>query len=254
MIKRIYLSLLQFGPCRVFLRRCRAKAQEICGYSDPFYDMCKVAQAAKASLFIDIGCHTGETLLRFIESGIDCPVAAFDPMPESLERARQLLSGYANISFFQAAMSDADGKTEFHCNENEQTSSLLMNDIGNIASFPADTSNERTIEVDTIRLDSWAKEQSPVSHALIKCDTQGAEGKVVRGGIDFIRKHAAAFYCEVMLGKMYQGQTSFEELSALLEKECGMVLQNVYPCLHDAQGRAVQFDAMWVKPQFLLKR
>jgi FkbM family methyltransferase len=254
MIKGIYLKLLHFGPFRVLLRRYRAKAQELCGYSDPFYDMCKVARAANASLFIDIGCHTGETLLRFVEAGMDCPVAAFDPMPESLERARQLLIDRPNISFYQAAMSDADGKAEFHCNKNEQTSSLLMNDIGNTTSFPEDTTSEKTIEVDTIRLDSWAKAHSPKSRALIKCDTQGAEGKVVRGGIDFIRKHTAAFYCEVMLGKMYQGQISFEDLSALLEKECGMVLQNIYPCLHDAHGRAVQFDAMWVKPQFLLKR
>ncbi len=50
---------------------------------------------------------------------------------------------------------------------------------------------------------------------------------------------------------MYKGQSSFGEIRALLENECGLVLQNVFPCLHDKAGRAVQMDALWVKPEFL---
>jgi hypothetical protein len=30
-----------------------------------------------------------------------------------------------------------------------------------------------------------------------------------------------------------------------------MVLKNIYPCLHDKAGRAVQMDALWVKPELL---
>jgi hypothetical protein len=74
---------------------------------------------------------------------------------------------------------------------------------------------------------------------------------VIQGGKSFIRDHCAAFYGEVMLGKMYQGQTSFDEIRRLLEKDCGMVLKNVYPCLHDNAGRAVQMDALWVKQEYL---
>lgn len=254
MIKAIYRKLLNFQPARLLLRRCRARLQQLSGYSDPFFDLARVARDSKATLFLDIGCHKGDTLLRFLESGIDCAVAAFDPVPESLESARRLLKGYSNISFYPYALSDENGVANFHLNANEQTSSLLANDLGNVESFPDDTCGVTENKVITTRLDSWANDKTIKSYVVIKCDTQGAEGKVVRGGLSFIRDHAAAFYGEVMLGNMYRGQTSFGELSTLLEAECGMVLQDVYPCLHDPKGRAVQFDALWVKPQFLKSR
>jgi FkbM family methyltransferase len=254
MIKVIYLKLLNFRPTRLLLRRWRAGLQQLSGYSDPFFDLARVARDSKSTLFLDIGCHKGETLLRFLESGIDCPVAAFDPVLESLESARRLLKSYPNVSFYPLALSDEDGEATFHLNANEQTSSLLANDSGNVESFPQDTYGVTENKVTTARLNAWAADNKVKSHVVIKCDTQGAEGKVVRGGMSFIKDHAAAFYGEVMLGNMYRGQTSFGELSTLLESECGMVLQEIYPCLHDPNGRAVQFDALWVKPQFLQSR
>jgi FkbM family methyltransferase len=251
MIKASYLRLLHLRPARLLLRRWRAEIQKLCGYSDPFFELAGIARNSNSSLFIDIGCHKGETLLRFLESGIKCPVAAFEPFIESLDKARELLKSYPQISYFPVAASDNDGFATFYRNRNEQTSSLLENDLGNTESFPEDTSTDTRVTVPTVRLDTWAIDKPTRSFAVIKCDTQGAEGKVVRGGLGFIRDKVAAFYCEVMLGHMYRGQASFDELSALLEGECGMVLRNVYPCLHDARGRAVQFDALWVKPQFL---
>jgi len=251
MIKNLYLELLKIRPARLLLRRCRARAQALCGYSDPFFDLVRIARASRASLFIDIGCHKGDTLLRFLESGMKCRVAAFEPFAESLEQAQRLLGRYDNISYYNFALSDQDGKAPFHCNENEQTSSLLPNDTGNVSSFPRDSSVQSIIEVPTVRLDTWVDKEKHISCAVIKCDTQGAEGKVVRGGLKFIRDTAAAFYCEVMLGNMYHGQASFNELRRLLEVECGMALRHIYPCLHDPEGRAVQFDALWVKPALL---
>jgi FkbM family methyltransferase len=251
MIKALYLQLLKIRPARLVLRRWRAKIQLLSGYSDPFFDLASIASVSNSALFIDVGCHKGEALLRFIESGIKCPVAAFDPFIESIESARRNLNSYPNITYHPMAVSDVDGTARFYQNKNEQTSSLLANDLGNAESFPEDTSTISEITVPTIRLDTWATTNPVDTFAVVKCDTQGAEGKVVRGGIEFIRDKVAAFYCEVMLGNMYQGQTSLTQLRDMLENECGMVLRNVYPCLHDRQGRAVQFDALWVKPQYL---
>ena len=108
-----------------------------------------------------------------------------------------------------------------------------------------------TTKVDVVRLDTWAAAQMPGGYAIIKCDTQGAEAQVVRGGLRFLREQAIAFYGEVMLDGMYEGQASFQELRDLLEGDSGLVLRNIYPCLHDREGRAVQFDALWVQPQAL---
>jgi FkbM family methyltransferase len=251
MIKDLYLRGLQYAPLRYWLRRGRACLQNLAGYSDPFYDLAQIAHSSKARLFLDIGCHHGDTLLRFIESGIQCPVAAFDPFGDNLDRAKRLLRHFPQITYHQIALSGRNGRATFYLNCNEQTSSLLPNDAGNRESFAADTAPVGSCQVETMTLDSWATQNGATGPCIIKCDTQGAEGLVIEGGKSFIRDHCVAFYGEVMLGNMYQGQSSFEEIRRLLEKDCGMILKNIYPCLHDEAGRAVQMDALWVKPQFL---
>jgi len=239
MVKQLYLRCLRFPALRKPLRLARAKLQNIAGYSDPFYVLAKISRASNARLFLDIGCHHGDTLLRFIESGIRCPVAAFDPFGENIEKAKRLLQSYSRISFYQLALSNTNGRARFYLNKNEQTSSLLANDAGNLDSFAEDTTSIGSCEVETRTLDSWAAEHEAIGPSIIKCDTQGAEGLVIQGGKDFIREHCVAFYGEVMLGDMYKGQSSFGEIRDLLEKDCGLVLQNVFHCLHDKTGQAV---------------
>jgi FkbM family methyltransferase len=251
MIKATYLHLLRFGVARRALRFIRAHIQSVAGYSDPFYGLAHVVRASNARLFLDIGCHHGDTLLRFIESGVSCPVAAFDPFGDNIAKAKRLLQPYPRISFYQLALSNTDGHARFYLNKNEQTSSLLVNDTGNVDSFTDDTAPVGSCEVETRTLDSWTADQAAVGPCIIKCDTQGAEGLVIQGGKRFIRDHCVAFYGEVMLGSMYKGQSSFGEMRALLEGDCGLVLKNIYPCLHDKAGQAVQMDALWVKREFL---
>jgi FkbM family methyltransferase len=251
MIKNFYLRCLDYTVLRKPLRLARAKIQAVAGYSDPFYELARLANESAARLFLDIGCHHGDALLRFIESGVQCSVAAFDPFRDNIEKAKHLLRQFPQISFHQVALSNKNGTARFYLNRNEQTSSLLENDMGNVASFADDTSPVGSCEVEARTLDSWAAEHGAEDPCIIKCDTQGAEGLVIEGGKSFIRNHCIAFYGEVMLGDMYKGQSSFGVIRQLLESECGMVLKNIYPCLHDKAGRAVQMDALWVKPQFL---
>ena len=251
MIKKAYLKFLKYPWLRKPLRRARAKLQAFAGYSDPFFDIARLSRITGSRLFLDIGCHQGDTLLRFIESGVSCPVAAFDPSPENIDRAKQLLSHFPKVTFYQIALSNTDGMAEFYLNRNEQTSSLLPNDKGNMASFYEDTMRVGTRNVATSTLDSWATAFEAGGPCVIKCDTQGAEGLVIEGGKSFIRDHCVAFYGEVMLGDMYKGQISFGDIRSLLEKDCGLILKNTYPCLHDKAGQAVQMDVLWVKPEWL---
>lgn len=251
MIKQLYLHCLRYAPLRKSLRKVRARLLSALDLSDPFYDIVHISRASDATLFLDIGCHHGDTLLRFIESGLQCRVAAFDPFADNILRAKDLLHSFPQITFHQIALSDCNGTAEFYLNKNEQTSSLLANDIGNLASFEADTTPLGSCEVKTQTLDAWSAEHRATGPSVIKCDTQGAEGLVIKGGKSFIHDHCVAFYGEVMLGDMYRGQSSFAEIRSLLEKDCGLVLKNIYPCLHDKSGRAVQMDALWVKPAWL---
>ena len=248
--KKLYLHLLKWTPVRIALRKLRSRFLAATGQPDCFEDLAKIAKTAHADLFLDVGCHHGDTLLRFLESGIHCTAVAFDPLEENLKIARKKLSSYSYVRFEQLALSDKDGAANFFVNRNEQTSSLLENASGNIESFRKDTEHLSSIEVPVSRLDTWFSRQlKPLPKSVIvKCDTQGAEEKVIRGGIDLFKNRVMAIYAEVMLSEMYQGQSNFAALRKLLEEECGFILHNIYPCLHDSLGRAVQMDVLWVRP------
>jgi FkbM family methyltransferase len=221
------------------------------GCPQAYADLAKVARSAPDVSYIDIGCHHGLTVQRFLDSAGCMPVFAFDPNEDNLLVAKRTVRSQSPVSFIQAAVADVDGRQPFHDNMNGQTSSLLANAAGNLRSYPVDTKPVATKEVDVVRLDTWAKKQLPYRRAIVKSDTQGAEAKVILGGMNFLREQTLAFYGEVFLDEMYEGQPSFQELRDLLEGNCGLVLHNVYPCLHDRDGRAIQLDALWVSPKVL---
>jgi FkbM family methyltransferase len=248
--KAIYLRLIKVDFCRRPLRRLRAAIQSWAGYSDPYFDLAKIARVSGTKVLIDIGCHHGQTTKRLIESGIQCPVVAIDPLAENLAVARKELQRWPQVSFLESAVAEEGGRAAFFVNANEQTSSLLDNEHGNERSFKADTEHVRVVEIPTITLNSLLQQNrgNEQLNAVVKVDAQGAEGSIIRGGIQSIKTEVAAFYCEIMLGQMYKGQSSFDQIRELLEDDCGMVLANLYPCLHDSEGRAVQMDALWVKP------
>ena len=249
-LKIIYHQLLRIGAFRKSLRYLRAKFLAATGHSDPYDDLATISCSIQSGLFIDIGCHHGDALLRFVEAGVNCPIVAFDPVANNLEIASRRLAHVPNIKFERLALSDEDGSAKFFMNRNEQTSSLLENETGNVKSFGEDTTRVGVFEVTTKRLASWYDSQPTPrpNRIIIKCDTQGAEGMVIRGGLHVIRNHVYAFYAEVMLGDMYQGQADFTSMRNLLEVQCGLILHKVYPCLQDSSGKAVQMDALWIRP------
>jgi FkbM family methyltransferase len=221
------------------------------GSPQAYADLAVLARQFPDITYLDIGCHRGDTVQRFLDVAGAFPVVAFDPSEQNLEFARRKVGAGAAVKFVRAAVADEDGQRAFFANANEQTSSLLPNAAGNLRSFPQDTRTIATPDVAVVRLDTWAAAELPSGRVIVKCDTQGAEAKVVRGGLRFMREQAIAFYGEVMLDGMYEGQATFQELRDLLEGDCGMVLRNLYPCLHDREGRAVQFDALWVQRSLL---
>lgn len=221
------------------------------GCPQAYADLAKVSRYAPDVSYIDIGCHHGLTVQRFLDSAGCVPVFAFDPNEANLLVARRTVRSPTTVTFIQAAVADVDGKQLFYDNWDGQTSSLLPNAAGNLRSYPQDSMPVATKDVDVIRLDTWASKQLPNGRAIVKSDTQGAEAKVILGGLRFLTHQTLAFYGEVFLDEMYKGQASFQELRDLLEGNCGLVLHNVYQCLHDRDGRAVQLDALWVSPSVL---
>src|SRR5688572_14884163 len=253
-IKQFYDLCLSAGPTRRFVRGMRGRLYRLLNVPEANHDISSLSQTAEATLFLDIGCFQGNTILRFREAGIRCPIVGFDPLKENIQIAASKLKAYDDIELITAAVSNVEGALDFFVNANLQTSSFLENDEGNIRFLTNETKHERQVVVKTITLDAWGKTTKlDPTRTVIKCDVQGAELRVIQGGRRLFSDHVVGFYAEVQLCRMYRGQPTFEELNRVLEGDYDLVLHNIYRCLHDAEGRVLQTDALWVKRSFLGK-
>lgn len=202
-------------------------------------------------VFLDVGAHRGLTIDRVLEDNA-LRVHAFEPTPAACTALLDRFAQHPLVTIHNLALSDVDGEAEFFCNENAQTNSLLDNDIGNASILAGYTRHVDRVSVRTLTLDRWAEEHLTHGETVfVKCDVQGAEGLVIRGGRNVFLNRVVGIYAEAQLAPMYADQTDFFELHRMLSTEFGFVLANIYPCYRDASGRALQTDVLWVHERFL---
>lgn len=221
---------------------CRARRFLKC--PDAWGDIVDILRSDPDLVYVDIGAHHGVTA-QIVHNACNNRIVAFEPTPRSYQFLQKKFQGCPRIELFQMALSDESGTAEIFINSNEQTNSLLDNDAGNRDSFGNQTSHHGKEKVRTVRFDDWASDRRE-SRWLLKLDVQGVELKVLQGAEKCLEQ-TRAVYAECPLAPMYKGQSSFWEIHDHLQRG-GFVLKEIYPCLHDGRGRAVQTDALWIRP------
>jgi FkbM family methyltransferase len=247
MIRQLHSRLLSCSAYRVTSRKVIRRVRQLFGCPEPWGLLISILQKHPEAVYLDVGAFDGSTIERILD---ECPnpIHAFEPTRETFSRLRARHANNPRVTFWNLALSDQVGPIDFHINANKQTNSLLANDWGNQAFVGADTRPEGMVQVQGTTLDhsvsSHLSEQTPF---VMKCDVQGAEGLVITGGKESIKRQCLALYTEAQLEPMYVSQASFAQIQAALTQELGLALHQVYPCLHDATGRALQFDVLYLR-------
>jgi hypothetical protein len=91
----------------------------------------------------------------------------------------------------------------------------------------------KTIEVEVITLDGWAKKNNVKYMDYIKIDTQGSELNILKGGINIL-KSIRFIEVEVEFNPIYSNQPIFSEVDLFLRKH-GFVLWKFSNLVHYAQ-------------------
>jgi FkbM family methyltransferase len=232
-------------------RRLARKVKAAFNVPDAYGEIVKICRLLPPAAILDVGSHRGGTIVRYLDELESIPVHGFEPTPESFQYLQQRFCGSNQVTLHNVALSNESGVRDFFCNVNEQTNSLLDNDAEHQESFGEDSTHVRRIEVRTITLDGWAAKEVPEGRLVLKADVQGAEGLLIEGGRETIRERVIAFYSEVLLSRMYNGQADFGAVHECLTTELGFVLRDIYACVHDQSGQAAYADALWVKPEVL---
>lgn len=151
---------------------------------------------------IDIGANIGYFTVYFCELMNDRKkLIAFEPTPDNLTYLNRNINQYKSIRLVEKAVSNKNGKANFYIdNLTGQNNSLLSDFKGfdEVLKNSGVTAEKKTIEVDTITLDSFMEQEYPNEYPdFIKIDIEGAELFALQGMKNILELHLPTLMVEV---------------------------------------------------------
>ncbi|WP_239491805.1 FkbM family methyltransferase [Luteitalea sp. TBR-22] len=192
---------------------------------------------------VDGGARGGWHLLPGVQAHLE--VHAFEPDPVA---CAALVSTRDDMTLraWPWALDAADGRRTLHLARHPSMSSLLAPDLeayarhfGRMLDYPAWARAIETVatcEVETIALDTWARQAGVRRVHLLKLDTQGTELDILRGAHGLLGSgDVAVVYCEVSFLPVYRGQALFPEVHRFM-RDTGFSLVDCHFHPHRRMG------------------
>ena len=171
---------------------------------------------------IDVGCHQGQFLREFLKNAPRGRHWAFEPIPHL---AAQLQDAFPGVEIFPSALSDYSGEASFYVIPDSPALSGL-----NTREFVAPDKARQEIKVRVQRLDDVIPRDLKI--ALIKIDVEGAEGPVIMGAIETIRRDQPYIIFEHGDASSRAFGHSSSQLYELLTGQCGLKVSLLASWLH----------------------
>jgi FkbM family methyltransferase len=205
-------------------------------------------RSANFGTVLDIGANVGQFAGLIQKYLPDASLYSFEPIPECYNALVLKMKSHTNFKSFNLALGDLDGETDFFVSEFSPSSSLLPMGKLHRELFP-ETASSVIRPVTIARLDSLANQIVVNGNLLIKMDVQGAEDKIIRGGIEFF-KRANAVLTEISYESMYVGQPLFRDIHSMLDelgfRFSGTMFQQIRP----SDQLPIYGDALFVNTCF----
>lgn len=198
-------------------------------------------------IIFDIGAHHGAWANRIHEIFPESTVYCFEPFSKSLRCLKENLNEeWAKIYDF--GISDREESVSLKINKASATNSLLALNID--AHEKWNNANIQAVSNEICKfnsLDNVIKLLNISKVDLLKIDVQGAEFKVLQGGLESIMSGKVNFILmEIIHANTYEGQkTTLEYLK--LSNEYGFETLGFYDIVYGKSGEMLQFDILLQK-------
>ncbi len=169
---------------------------------------------------LHIGGHFAEEAEIYSQENIS-NVVFIEGDPEIFTTMMKRLTNFPGQHGMCALLSDSEGLVDFHLASNEGASSSILKPGRHLTHKPKITFEE-VRQLKSCTLDSL----SLGKFDLIVIDVQGAETKVIAGGLETISK-ANALWVEVNVGSMYEGDSNSSEVVNILREHFVPVYMNM---------------------------
>ena len=161
---------------------------------------------------IDVGCHKGQFLKLFLKYAHQGHHFAFEPIPHL---AKILQAEFPSVEVYNYALSNKSGEAAF-CVIPE---ALALSGL-NARIFIKPDALRQEILVSTVRLDTVIAQEITID--LIKIDVEGAEGLVIEGAIDTIKRNKPYIIFEHGSASSKPFGFSSGDIYDLLVEQCGL--------------------------------
>lgn len=148
--------------------------------------------SADAKNILDVGANIGWYAVRFAKRQPEVRVHAFEPMPQAhafLQRNVAANGVGHRVSSYNYGLSEAGGSFEFFIAPTGGTNASLLNVAG--------AADARKVMGLTLTLDQWVANQQ-LKPDFIKCDVEGAELLVFRGGRETLKRDKPIVFAELL--------------------------------------------------------
>ena len=142
-------------------------------------------------LILEIGSHVGGDTINFLGAFRDAKIYCFEPDPRCIEKFKRNVHD-KRCALIEVAVSNTDGTTllnlsggrlpEMPAGEEWDASSSIKKSVSHCLQYPWLTFNS-SVEVKTIKLDTWVKENNINYIDFIWADVQGAERDLIEGAV-----------------------------------------------------------------------
>jgi FkbM family methyltransferase len=194
---------------------------------------------------IDVGANIGQFAIQMRKDlGFSGNIISFEPLSSAFEVLKINAAGDPKWRVLHCALGDAEGRREISIAKNSYSSSFLNMLPTHAKSAPKSVYTGR--ELTEIRtLDSMMNDLCSMEENIyLKIDTQGFEGKVIKGAENSLER-ISSIQLEMSLIPLYQDGLLFAELNSLLNKK-GYSLVSIEPGFSDENsGQLLQVDGIY---------
>lgn len=192
--EKVYLTTKQSG-IRLYLDRKDSRFIPIeilnFGFFDPIERNLIFFLANRSKVIFDIGANVGWYSLNFDKINSVERVYSFEPVPYTFDYLIKHIAfnGCSKIIPNNVALTDSEGEVVFYWSETETGSSSMRN--------IQDRESVHETKCRASTLDNYAK-QNDIQLDMIKCDVEGSELFVFKGGMEVITRDKPFIFTEML--------------------------------------------------------
>jgi FkbM family methyltransferase len=219
---------------------------------EPFAVQRDLVTASEPVIF-DVGAFIGGVTRRYRQLFPQAQIHAFEPSPQSFALLQQNAADDGRTFLHNVAVADRTGTAALNLNAFAATNSILPTDDRGRLAWGAEVLETRErLEVQTVTVDTFCRENKIPHLDILKLDIQGAEYLALTGAREMLDRQAIGLiYTEMLMTPTYQGQHPFQDYLNFLTP-LGYELLDIY---HPSRKRVrlIQTDIIFLNRELNAK-